>query len=272
LPFTWSVSRHHTHAACARRYFHAHLARDGVSRRLRQVSSLPAWVGSVVHEELAALIRAGSPPPDAEELLRRVVQVRLPAEWKASESGEGEFRLVEHELGLPVSPADKRQVVDLVSRSLRNALGSEVLAAALRAGPEARLALDEPVAALSDGTPVAGRVDLAFRDRERVIVVDWRTGTGELEPLRRAVLGLLAVGRGWTDRAQAVMVVDALLPVERFTEYVLDEPALARARKTIARSAAALAALEEAPIEAFPMVDRPQACRACSFRRLCFPR
>jgi len=25
-------------------------------------------------------------------------------------------------------------------------------------------------------------------------------------------------------------------------------------------------------LEDFPMIDRPQACRRCNFRRLCFPR
>jgi hypothetical protein len=50
------------------------------------------------------------------------------------------------------------------------------------------------------------------------------------------------------------------------------------ARNFIARSARDMKALLLDPVENlarledFPMCDRPQVCRRCNFRRLCFPR
>jgi hypothetical protein len=50
------------------------------------------------------------------------------------------------------------------------------------------------------------------------------------------------------------------------------------ARSFIARSARDMKALLLDPVENlarledFPMCDRPQVCRRCNFRRLCFPR
>jgi hypothetical protein len=50
------------------------------------------------------------------------------------------------------------------------------------------------------------------------------------------------------------------------------------ARSFIARSARDMRALlldpvaNAARLEDFPMIDRPQVCRRCNFRRLCFPR
>jgi hypothetical protein len=50
------------------------------------------------------------------------------------------------------------------------------------------------------------------------------------------------------------------------------------ARGFVARSAGDMKALLLDPVENlarledFPMVDRPQVCRRCNFRRLCFPR
>jgi hypothetical protein len=50
------------------------------------------------------------------------------------------------------------------------------------------------------------------------------------------------------------------------------------ARRFIARSAGDMKALlvdpveNRARLEDFPMIDRPQVCRRCNFRRLCFPR
>jgi hypothetical protein len=50
------------------------------------------------------------------------------------------------------------------------------------------------------------------------------------------------------------------------------------ARSFVARSARDMKALlldpaqNVARLEDFPMIDRPQVCRRCNFRRLCFPR
>jgi hypothetical protein len=49
-------------------------------------------------------------------------------------------------------------------------------------------------------------------------------------------------------------------------------------RRFIERSARDMKALLLDPVgnvgrlEDFPMIDRPQVCRRCNFRRLCFPR
>ena len=52
---------------------------------------------------------------------------------------------------------------------------------------------------------------------------------------------------------------------------------LTHAQRFIHKSAANMQALladvaaNQARLEDFPMIDRPQICRRCNFRRLCFP-
>jgi hypothetical protein len=58
----------------------------------------------------------------------------------------------------------------------------------------------------------------------------------------------------------------------------VDARKLDHARAFITRSAGNMKALLLDPVanlarrEDFPMVERPQVCRRCNFRRLCFPR
>ena len=58
----------------------------------------------------------------------------------------------------------------------------------------------------------------------------------------------------------------------------VDARKLDHARAFIHKSAGNMKALLLDPLlnqarqEDFPMIDRPQACRRCNFRRLCFPR
>ena len=56
------------------------------------------------------------------------------ADWRASEAASPDFRLFEHEYGTPVEPEDKKIVVGIVMRSLRNFFRSEVLQEAFAVG------------------------------------------------------------------------------------------------------------------------------------------
>jgi len=59
--FSWSVSRHDTFASCKRRYFYSYYASedDPEIRRLKKLSALPRWAGTVVHETTEASSRPG---------------------------------------------------------------------------------------------------------------------------------------------------------------------------------------------------------------------
>src|SRR6185295_1527277 len=58
--FSWSVSRHDSFQSCRRRYFLSYYASldDPEVRRLKRLSALPMWVGSVVPETIEAFLKA----------------------------------------------------------------------------------------------------------------------------------------------------------------------------------------------------------------------
>lgn len=283
--FSWSASRHDTFASCKRRYFYAYYAAvdDPEIYRLKKLSALPLWAGSVVHETIEEFLKSRDSLPDRAEqeaLVRAAVHSRMLGDWRESEAGSLRFRLFEHEYGVAVEPEDKKIAVGTVMRSLRNFFGSPTLAEALAVGRERWLSVEDLVSFEVDGVPVYLRMDLAYRDHhDRVVIVDWKTGRGEgrFNEVQMAGYALYAASRGWVEDPESLRTELAYLAIPRYVRRQVDRKGLERARAFIAKSAGNMKALLLDPIanlgrlEDFPMIDRPRVCRRCNFRRLCFP-
>src|SRR5512133_3838191 len=124
VPFSWSASRHDTFASC-RRYYYSYYAalEDEEIRRLKKLSALPLWAGSIVHDAIEQFLKTSDalPAPEAQEaLVRATVHETMLRNWRDSEAGSHAFRLFEHEYEIPVEQEDKRLAVTIVMRSLRH--------------------------------------------------------------------------------------------------------------------------------------------------------
>ena len=285
-PFSWSASRHDAFATCRRRYYYSYYASlddEGV-RRLKKLSALPLWAGSVVHDAIESFLRANDALPSPEEreaLVRSVVHSGMATDWRESEAGSPRFRLFEHEYEIPVEPEDKRIAVNVVMRSLKNFFRSETLRRALELGRERWLALEDLVSFHVGEVEVFLRMDLAYRDRDgRVVIVDWKTGRGEgrFNEIQVAGYALYASEKGWVGDAEEISTELNYLVIPKAVRRPVTKKMVAHARSFIERSARDMKALLLDPVqnvarlEDFPMVERPQVCRRCNFRRLCFPR
>jgi len=283
--FSWSASRHDTFASCRRRYFYSYYGalEDEEIRRLKKLSALPLWAGSVVHDAIEAFLHEHDavPAPEAQEaLIRQTVHGTMVSNWRESEAG-GRFRLFEHEYQVPVEQEDKRIAVNVVMRSLRSFFRSEALARVMALGREQRLALEDLVSFPVGGTEVFLRMDLAYREGDgRVVIVDWKTGRGEgrFNEVQVAGYALYAVEQGWVAEPEQITTELDYLVLPKTVRRSVTGTRIEEARRFIERSARDMKALLVDPvanvgrIEDFPRVDRPQMCRRCNFRRLCFPR
>lgn len=286
--FSWSVSRHDTFHSCARKYFYSYYAarEDPEIHRLKKLSALPLWAGSVVHETIEEILKTRDALPsdvEQEAIVHAAVHSRMLDEWRASEAGPepGRFRLFEHEYETPVEKEDKKLLVTIVMRSLRNFFRSDVLREAFAVGRSQWLTVEDLASFTVGDVEVRLRMDLAFRDREgRVVIVDWKTGRneGRFSEVQLAGYALYAAERGWVGAAEELRTELAYLVIPRFVRRTVDTRTLDNARAFIVKSAASMRALLQDPaanaarIDDFAMVDRPQRCRRCNFRRLCFPR
>jgi len=283
--FSWSVSRHDTFQTCARRYFYSYYVapEDPEVRRLKKLSALPMWAGSVVHETIEEILKTRDAlPSEAEQqaIIHAAVHGRLLGDWRDSEAGSLRFRLFEHEYATSVDAEDKKIVVGTVMRSLRNFFRSPVLAEALAVGRAQWLTVEDLVSFEVGGVPVFLRMDLAFRDRAgRVVIVDWKTGRGEgrFNEVQLAGYALYAARQGWVPSPEEIQTELAYLAIPRYVRRRVDARKLAHACAFIEKSAGRMKALLADPVlnlgrlEDFAMIDRPSVCRRCNFRRLCFP-
>jgi hypothetical protein len=283
--FSWSASRHDTFASCRRRYFYSYYAalEDEEVRRLKKLSALPLWAGSVVHDAIERFLRENDaiPAPEAQEaLIRATVHETMVSNWRESEAG-GRFRLFEHEYEVAVGQEDKRIAVNVVMRSLRNFFRSEALARVMALGRERRLALEDLVSFPVGETEVLLRMDLAYRESDgRVMIVDWKTGRGEgrFNEVQIAGYALYAVEQGWVPEPEQITTELSYLVLPKTVRRAVTSKNIEAARRFIERSSRDMRALLVDPVanvgrlEDFPRVDRPQVCRRCNFRRLCFPR
>ena len=285
-PFSWSASRHNTFASCRRKYFYSYYAAqdDDEIKRLKKLSALPLWAGSVVHDTIERFLKKHDELPPQEErdaLIRRVVHTGMLSDWRESELGSLRFRLFEHEYDVPVEQEDKRIAVDIVMRSLRNFFRSETLGQAFATGRERWLALEDLVSFHVGDVEVFLRMDLAFRDQEgRVVIVDWKTGRreGRFNEIQLAGYALYATEQGWAASAEEIDTELNYLVIPRAVRRGVTEKKLEHARSFIRRSSGDMKALLLDPVENlarledFPMIDRPWACKRCNFRKLCFPK
>jgi hypothetical protein len=286
VPFSWSASRHDTFQSCRRRYYYSYYAshEDEEIKRLKKLSALPLWAGSVVHDTIEWFLKRHDALPSKEEqdaLIRRVVHTGMAGDWRESELGSRRFRLFEHEYDQPVEQEDKRIAVNTVMRSLQHFFRSPTLAEALSAGRDRWLALEDLVSFHVGDVEVYLRMDLAFRDHEgRVVIVDWKTGRreGRFNEIQVAGYALYAAERGWVSSPEEIQTELNYLVIPRATRRAVDTKKVEHARSFIARSAGRMKELlvdpleNRARLEDFPMIDRPRVCRRCNFRRLCFPR
>jgi PD-(D/E)XK nuclease superfamily len=283
--FAWSLSRHDTFMTCKRKYYYSYYAaaEDPEIHRLKRLSALPLWAGSVVHDTLERLLKERDQLPgvaEQEALVKAAVHESMLNDWRTSEGGGEGFRLFEHEYAQPIGPEDKRLAVTIVMRSLRNALLGPTLREAFELGRTRWLSVEELVAFELDGTPVRLRMDLAFRDSEgRVVIVDWKTGRreGRFNETQLAGYALYAQRMGWVQEAEELRTELAYLVIPKYVRRSVVAKTLTHAQHFIQKSTASMQALlldipgNRARLEDFPMIDRPQICRRCNFRKLCFP-
>lgn len=284
--FSWSASRHDTFSSCQRKYFYSYYAagEDEEIRRLKKLSALPLWAGSVVHERIETFLKTHDaiPGPAAQEAwIRDTIHTGMLSDWRESEAGSLRFRLFEHEYQVPVEAEDKKIVVGTVMRSLRNFFKSPTLESAFQAGKDQWLSIEDLVSFDVGGVQVFLRMDLAYRNRAgKVIIVDWKTGRseGRFNDIQVAGYALYASHQGWASSPEEIETELAYLALPKYVRKSVDSARLEHAHAFIEKSAGKMKSLLLDPIanlgqlEDFARIDRPQICRRCNYRKLCFPR
>ena len=298
--FSWSNSRHGMLQRCRRQYYLNYYGSRRVreSREpvvsaiwwLKQATSLPAWIGSVVHETaktaVTTLQQGGT--PDAAELVENAKQMYrggLQASRRGAKFGNQWVILQEH-----LQPDSDDLFAEAegefrISQLVEDLLASEVFDW-LRGLPRGSIREVDPSFrsfTLPDVPPLGDvRVfaipDVLVLDGDELHIVDWKTGDVTREGIRTqaGVYRLFAHHEyGMPEEAIHFRLVDlAGGGVE--VGLAGDAPSLAEADAFVRASINHMVAGMEHPryntaaIRYYPRTDETALCRHCPFQRACW--
>lgn len=295
--FSWSASRDRLFRDCRRAYYFSYYGSwggwdrgaDPRTRRLyylKNLTTLPMWIGSRVHDAVEGMLREvrGGHLPDPSEAAGRMVE-EMRADYRdsrrdlAREDPKKRVRFSEHHYG-PEPPRERWAAErDAAVACVRTFGELGFLSTLDRLGPEAFLALEDLQTWDFEGTPVFVRLDLAYRDEERVVhIVDWKTGRRKNPPNPLQMLGYAAYAtEAWGVEPDRLAVREVYLRLAEDPDNPCPvdgasvEEARARIRASIQEMRGLLADPEanEAREEDFSLTEDPGVCRSCFFREVC---
>jgi PD-(D/E)XK nuclease superfamily protein len=297
----WSYSTHKLMRQCQRQLVFSYLvasprARDPARREayvLRQLRSLPAWRGSLIHKVLAGEFLDGiraRRPIDAKVLTARVSDLakrqlafssarryRLPSVTKTS-AGEEYCALFEHEHGREVSSEVLNITVDSAAQCFHYLAGQTEFLDNLYAGSD--YTAEVPLSFALDGAIVRAVPDLVFmRHKGQPTIVDWKIGTSETADYSRQMsINALTVLRSmrWPNtRPDALVVYEVDLQKRQVQQHPVSGARLNETEDFIYRSILQLRALtdhwtgQSVDLDEFDVASHPQTCAHCPFSGLC---
>lgn len=294
--FSWSISRDVLFNRCLRAYYyhyygswngwrpdaHPQVKELYVMKNLR---SIRAWIGGVVHEVVEAVIRRMSEATQlAEDQAIRITRERARRDWQVSRTGQYRARpnrrcgLQEHYYALPITDESLEQALATMEACVRRFFGTGPYNRMLEAGPEMIIEFERLSNMYVSGCKVWIGPDLVARDPDDgIVVVDWKTGVSaptEQTQLQLAVYGLYVV-QTYHSAPEELSGLEVSLRTGEECLYGLDSLTLERARRYIENSANRMQRILDdreqnvASIHQFPMTEDLDSCASCRFRRAC---
>lgn len=283
--FGWSVSRHDAFENCKRKYFYTYYGafNDPEVKRLRDLSARLLWVGSLVHDTIETYLKTHTtiiPPSEQVELIRRVTHGQMPQDWNYSLAGTKKFRLVEHELSLPVTDWEKKVAIGIVMRCLQNFFKGEILDEMMTVGKQNWLSVEELLVLQVKGVMYRLKMDAAYRrPNGKIRIVDWKTGSSAGTHNKAQVAGyaLYAFTHGWATKPEEIETTLAYLALDEYKNAEVTLETLGDAQDFILGSALNMKAMlvdaekNQAKLGEFNMVNKDWNCKSCQYRNLCWP-
>lgn len=271
----WSHTRHAAHARCPRQYWYRYHAVGEEIYFLKRVEGRQAWTGKLVHEAIAALVRAdrGEGATLPFPALLGPVLGRMRADYTYSKTGmlrtfgKG-LRLLEHEYAHPMTREEWRRSAGAAEVALRTFYDSTIRREISTA---AQALVEERAEITIEGHKCLLVVDCAKGEHngERTIY-DWKTGSDETDVgLQLGVYALWATMR-FSVPAEAVQAVEFNLRENHVRRYTYTEKDLWDVRERIVKS---IAKLEKGGEDeaSYPRVEDLSVCASCAFARVCRP-
>jgi hypothetical protein len=290
----WSSSRANSLRTCPRQYYYRYYGSrggwakeaDASTRRTFMLSRLRTrhmWAGELVHQTIQqALIRlkhSGS-LGDTKQLLL-ATRERMRREFSDSRahryrSDPESLGLFEHEYKLDLASDDWLAIAEHVDECLRSFLQCDTLKQLMNLPETDWLDLEELRSFELDGARIGLKLDLAFRDAGKIVVVDWKTGRhrSSTQNVQFGTYALYAEGR-WKLPPEAIEIREVNLALGQTSSHHFNQTELTEIQAEITKSLALMSDLlrddtnQLALEEDFPKREGQRVCSQCAFLAIC---
>jgi len=238
--FSWSFSRHRVFEECRRRYYLQYYgswngwSADGPERarlayRLKNMQSLPMWIGAIVHRIVERIVSDLRNREDRGlEAYQKQARDLMNREWKQSLDGEWmhkpkyNLNLFEHYYGVDVTAEERVAARDKVFACLDHFMNGDLFADLARLRPAEWKSIEKLDQFVVNGHPVFVKVDCATRTEPtpegapaRLIIYDWKTGKEAEEAEAQLGCYALYACQVWRVPLEEVQLMLAYLPRTR---------------------------------------------------------
>lgn len=290
---SWSYSRHRMFNRCKRQYYLHYFASKRVRTAndivvstawwLKQLTSLRAWIGSVVHRAAQRLVASIS--EDAEDLSSaRLADYTLAlfddgvqASQRESKSTYSRWVLLgEDAYGQPYDLPQARDKVQLLTTNLFNHPAYSLIldAQSVLENDNAFQSFTVDVENVGE-VPVYAIPDVLISSDDVATIIDWKSSTPETEDMRtQASIYSFYTHQAHQFSEEEIRALFAVL--DEHTIIDADTDTLVQTHQMIVDSVTQMTTLIEdteyqtVSIKDFPMTDDLDRCATCSFRRLCW--
>ncbi|MGL6134481.1 MAG: PD-(D/E)XK nuclease family protein [Prochlorococcaceae cyanobacterium] len=277
----WSSTRWETFRSCRRRYFYQYYARydrefeQGRIQRLKQLSSIPMTVGTVVHDVLAKLLQ---------RLLQSSAEIDQARFWPYVQNAISreleQCSLMEVHYGQRPAP-EPAELMGPVRRCLETFLASDRygwVRDQLDSDPRHLIEPPGYGEARLQGMKIYAKVDFLLEAGGQAVILDWKSGRRDIEKHTRQLLGYAAWAQDNLQvSAEQIRCVVAYLQPEY--EEIEKQPTSAELEGLALEVAAEIEQMRRhcqdpernIPLakDRFPLTENLGHCRHCAFRELC---
>ncbi|MFA5857761.1 MAG: PD-(D/E)XK nuclease family protein [Elusimicrobiota bacterium] len=291
--FSWSVSRQRSFDECKRKYYYTYYGSwdgwnhdaDETKRKcymLKNMSNLPMFTGSVVHEvvqEILERMRDGKESDPAERAM--VAENRLLKGIKQSEEGEWKknskqyINLFEHYYGGGINSVTLDTCKTAVMQCTTALFSNRIFERIKLTAPVQWRSIELLESTKVDAYKVWVKFDFALEINNEFHIVDWKTGREHEEDLAQlACYAFYAKNTKGIDPDKIALTLvylrDNTWRTERITGEQVDD-----VRKAIVTNCVAMQELLDdkennvASEKMFPKTDKKYKCKRCNYKELC---
>ena len=250
---------------------------------LKQLQTRQMWAGQKVHECIKKVIeniRDGIKTINVKETIDKALDV-MRQEFKSSKKGRylkepKTCALFEHEYKLQLPDSEWKNTADHVVKCLTIFFDSDVYGLIFQLSSGQWLEVEKFSSFQYDDVKVYVVPDFAFRDKEEIVIYDWKTGKEEADnhKLQLVCYGLYAIQQ-WSFKSKQIRTVEFYLSSGKQNEHHLTDFELDPIRQYIGNSIKAMKDMLDDPQanvaseDRFSFVENEQVCKYCNYCKAC---